>query len=187
MKPDFIMDQVLGIGPRGTPGGHLGTPPSEQKARKVLLITIRRWERRGYLFAANLMKAYLRKQTYKPTDIDIAEVIKHGGEKICKEIAISSKPNGTVNIVPVKDDSNIRWLYRGHNKNMLYAYGGARLTASGCYNANGKGVFKVKLADLYEWAKPDERWKETISRVFSYAYDMATYRRDIAIRRFVMR
>ncbi len=174
MPPEHIMDRRLGIGPGGTPAGHLGTPPSEAKARGVLWAEIAKWQSKGYWFAANLLEAYAVKRTYKPTERDKAEVIKHGGEKICELIKAEAGSNGAVNIVPVKDDSNIRWWYRGDNKNMLFAYGGARVTASGCY-VNGKGVFKVKIADLYEWAKPDEPLKETLSAIWSYPYSMALH------------
>jgi hypothetical protein len=62
------------------------------------------------------------------------------------------------------------------DKNMLYAYGGARATVNGCIgSAEGHGTYKIKVADLYEWEKPDERWKELLSSATNSAYAAAVY------------
>ena len=61
---------------------------------------------------------------------------------------------------------------------MLFAYGGARATISGCPDQNGGGTFKVKMADLYEWVKDDELLdpvKEGLSKMASPAYNSAAY------------
>ena len=81
-----------------------------------------------------------------------------------------------------ENDSNIRWWYLGSNKNMLYAYGGARITISGTaiFDNTGSwsGEFDVEIKDKYEWVKADgfaDIVKEYLSRLYSQTYDAAVY------------
>ena len=152
---------------------------------------IQEWRRLGYDFAADLFEYYLdtspEKGGFVASNENIKEIMNHSSEKICgmvKGVACAgSRYSKNIKIEPKdKSDSNIRWWYIGSDKNMLYAYGGARLTVSGdvSFECEKKwsGMFSVEIEDLYEWVKDDgtmDKIKEFLSRLASSAYDAAVY------------
>ena len=152
---------------------------------------IQEWRRLGYDFAADLFEYYLdtspEKGGFVASNENIKEIKNHSSEKICgmvKDVACAgSRYSKKIQIEPKdKSDSNIRWWYIGSDKNMLYAYGGGRLTVSGLasFECEKKwhGIFNVEIEDYYEWVKDDgamDKIKEFLSRLASSAYDAAVY------------
>lgn len=118
----------------------------EEKAVAVLRGQIRAWDRKGYRFAANLLRHFVNKRgpsEYVPTPSDIAEVKSHGLKKI-KDTMWNSLPPGyrngsqqggyTIKFVhpgrgSVKG-SNIQW-FPWDSKHMFFAYFGADLNLDG--------------------------------------------------------
>ncbi len=164
----------------------LGLSWTLSSAKKQIRDEITNWRSSGYIFAANLLEHFLGGRgpiAYSPSASDIAEIQVQGKKKICSKIAkVIGNKKGVVevDIEPEGDDSNIRWWYIGSNKNMLYAYGGARLKAEGkpCVSGNGawKETFQVELKDLYEFDKSGlENAKQFASELFSKAYSAAVH------------
>ena len=153
---------LVGLYPR-TPGLDGNMTPwlpgsfNEARSRSRIEREIEAWRGKGYNFAANLLESYLHKKGgYTPTEADIDEVKTQGKTKICELIKkeVGKASSGSVgptwlSIVPQGSQSNVRWLYSGSdNKNMLFAYGGARTTISGCPDSRGGGTFNVKMTDV---------------------------------------
>jgi len=146
------------------------------------------WKENGYDLAVDLFDHYLDNSGdgYSLSDENIEELKEHAGDKICSKVGdavcgMAGSPR-SISIAPEdEDDSNVRWWYMGSDRNMLYAYGGARLKVSGdatMDGANWSGTFTVTLADKYEWDKTDglsDEVKETLSALWSDAYSAALY------------
>lgn len=182
-------------------------------AKKTVKEQITSWRGSGYNFAADLLQYFLDKKgptDYVPSATNIAEVKTHGASKIRGEIAdelgmypradfwnFPDPGNHLVNIThPGKgsdESSNIRWWPVNENKNMLYAYGGADLNATGTatvawhtklvpYKGRQKrrvrslawsGTFDITLGDLYTF---DSSWAKKIAyAASSEAYDAALF------------
>lgn len=151
--------------------------------------TIKEWRDLGYHFAADLLEHFINggNGDYIPFPDNIAEIISNGHSDTCKKVAeVVCGGTGTQRQILIKpddeNDSNIRWWYLGSNKNMLYAYGGARITISGTaiFDNTGRwsGEFDVEIKDKYEWVKADgfaDIVKEYLSRLYSQTYDAAVY------------
>jgi len=121
-------------------------------ALKALEDQIAEWRRKEYNFAADLMEYFASMggpYDYVPTAANIEEVKEHGKGRILDVIyreTLSMQARRSTRGVPIGTmwdvsithpgrgsgaSSNIRWWPHKDNKNMLYAYGGADLNASG--------------------------------------------------------
>jgi RHS repeat-associated protein len=179
----LLMPGVGLPGPPPIPGPGSG-PPTEKYHRARLEGAIKRWRGLEYNFAADLMQHFLDKSNanYPVTQDNINEVKKHGKKKICEEISKYACKNRLGKramwyiIMDPKDanDSNVRWwAYSDDSMNMLYAYGGARLSARGCAEQGKDAKFKITLKDKYEWVKNDswdDPFKQFLSSVLSPEY-----------------
>jgi RHS repeat-associated protein len=176
-----------------------------ETATKAISKLIEEWKSHGYFLAAALFQRFLDNDNsnFTCTDEHKEEIKRNGSPLICTKIGeyfCTQKSSIDIEYEESpenKDDSNVRWdpwflpfspqapenLNRPgkHNKNMLYAFGGARLTIKATGYKRGPlwtATADIKLEDTWEFVKSDgllDDLKQTGSSIVGPAYRAAVH------------
>lgn len=179
----------------------------EESAREEVNRQIEDWRKDGYNLAADLLAHWLEQDGSKfmYTESHIKEICNNGlpviRQKVFGEINRTHYPYGTTLFgssyvygtgthelsiqQPKSEGANVRWWYGVSNTNMLYAFGGARVSVNGTFTVTNNYNWRVgrvrrvsqdlcvTIEDTYNFDTGG--FKQSASSFASEAYEAAVY------------